>query len=122
MVPAGTVQNLPGIAELPKDEISGDAAALQWIVGNSVLGAAKQHISLGFPTGPGQESASGGQEYQIDAVSRTFSHQGRGGSGIGEQVNALQNVQWESSKDGVLLFYYHVLPVQGGIGILRGDE
>lgn len=122
MIQPGALNAPVGVVQLPEHHGAGRPAALGRVVRPAVLFPPEQDAAVGLAAGPGQEFSPGGAEGQGHAPPGTGLHEGGGGPGIGEGDDAGQGVQ---GVPGQHLFFpvgRDVLPVQGEIDVLRGDE
>ena len=63
-----------------------------------------------------------GAEGQTDPGLRTFAHQHRGGTGVGEADDGLQRVQRVAGDDGLVSVCQHIFPLQREVNVLGGDK
>ena len=122
MIPQGALDAGGTVAELSENHGAGNGAAAQRVIGNPVLIPPQQHISVALAADPCQKPPPGRAEGQTNALFCTGTHQGRGGTGIGESDNGLESMKGVAGNHLLVPVCQHIFSLHGEINILGGDE
>ena len=122
VIPQGALDAGGTVAQLAEDHGAGYLTAASGVVSDTVLLTTEQYVAAALAAGAGKETSVRGAEGQTDPGLRTFAHQRRGGTGVGEADDGLQRVQRVAGDDGLASVCQHIFPLQREVNVLGGDK